>query len=316
MENYCAVFLVKYVEDIEIEFYIRAGEIACRIRKDVEKYVKPGTKLIDIANFVEQKIVELGGQPAFPLNISINSVAAHYTPLHNDNSVIDYDSVVKIDIGVHIDGYIADTAITISLSDAYRLLIESVEQALEKALTVIAVGKKFSDVGKIIESVIKSYGFKPVYNLSGHRIDRYVIHAGETIPNFNDRFNVGKFKSGNAYAIEPFVTNGSGFVENGKHIAIHALIHNPKKINKLSNEAYKLYSIIYSTRKTLPFTTRWYINKFPDIESLLKEFTSKTLLINYPVLIEKTGGIVTQSEHTVVIDKNGNVIVTTKLCQH
>ena len=114
---------MKGLENIELELYIRAGKIACIVRKDAEKYVRPGLKLIDVANFIEQKIVELGGQPAFPVNISIDSIAAHYTPVPNDNTTINYGSIIKIDIGVHIDGYIADTATTISLSDMHLSLI-------------------------------------------------------------------------------------------------------------------------------------------------------------------------------------------------
>jgi len=307
---------VKGLENIELELYIRAGKIACIVRKDAEKYVRPGLKLIDVANFIEQKIVELGGQPAFPVNISIDSIAAHYTPVPNDNTTINYGSIIKIDIGVHIDGYIADTATTISLSDMHRPLVEATQQALEKALAAISIGKRFSDIGAIIEKTIKSYGFKPIYNLSGHRIDRYVIHAGETIPNFNDRLNLGKFRPGNTYAIEPFATNGAGFVEDEKSVTIYALVYNPKKISKLSNESHKFYSYIYSLRRTLPFAIRWYTNIFSEtlIEKILQELTFKGLLTKYPVLVEKNHGIVTQFEHTLVIDKQGNIIVTTDHC--
>lgn len=146
---------MKGLENIELELYIRAGKIACIVRKDAEKYVRPGLKLIDVANFIEQKIVELGGQPAFPVNISIDSIAAHYTPVPNDNTTISYGSIIKIDIGVHIDGYIADTATTISLSDMHRPLVEATQQALEKALAAISIGKRFSDIGAIIEKTIK-----------------------------------------------------------------------------------------------------------------------------------------------------------------
>jgi methionyl aminopeptidase len=298
----------------DIEKYICAGRIACLVARDAERYVKPEVKLLDLANYIESKIKELGGEPAFPVNISINNIAAHYTPLPRDETIIPSEAVVKIDIGVHVDGYIADTAITVSLSDRYSLLVESVKQALEKALANVVPGKKFSEVGALIEKVVKDHGFKPVYNLSGHNIDRYLIHAGETIPNFNDRLNFGKFQVGRVYAIEPFATNGVGFVVETSTITIYALKYNPKKIRSLTRDTYSIYMLIYNSRKTLPFAKRWYkVNDISaQIDNVLNELHRNNLLIQYPVLIEKSNGIVVQFEHTVLIDNKGSVTITTK----
>jgi len=298
----------------DIEKYICAGRIACLVARDAEHYVKPEVKLLDLANYIESKIKELGGEPAFPVNISINNIAAHYTPLPRDETIIPSEAVIKIDIGVHVDGYIADTAITVSLSDRYSLLVESVKQALEKALANVVPGKKFSEVGALIEKVVKDHGFKPVYNLSGHNIDRYLIHAGETIPNFNDRLNFGKFQVGRVYAIEPFATNGVGFVVETSTITIYALKYNPKKIRSLTRDTYSIYMLIYNSRKTLPFAKRWYkVNDISaQIDNVLNELHRNNLLIQYPVLIEKSNGIVVQFEHTVLIDNKGSVTITTK----
>lgn len=300
----------------DIEYYIRAGWIACTIRKEVEKYVSEGVKLLSLAELIERRIVELGGRPAFPVNISLNSVAAHYTPTPGDSIVIGRDSVVKIDIGVHIDGYIADTSTTVVLSDIYRPLVEATKEALEKALAYISPNRRFSEIGTIIEKVAKDRGYKPIYNLSGHRIDRYVIHAGENIPNFNDRLNMGKFRLGCVYAIEPFLTNGMGFVEDTKTVTIYALMYNPKKIRKLSKEVAEVYTYIYSDRKTLPFAKRWYVTRFSEdlLNRAFYELSSYSLLTSYPVLIEKSGGVVAQFEHTVLINDRGEVIVTTDQC--
>ncbi len=301
----------------ELEKYIRAGRIACMVRRDVEKVVKENVKLIDIANYLENRIIELGGYPAFPINVSINDIAAHYTPLSNDSNVIPSNSVVKIDIGVHVDGYIADTAITISLNDKYITLVEAVKEALEKALKIVGKGVKFSDVGGVIESVIKSYGYKPIINLSGHSLDRYVIHSGNYIPNFRDRLNRESFKSGGAYAIEPFATDGIGYVENLNVVTIYALKYNPKRVNKLPNDIQKFYNTIYSSRKTLPFSIRWYVDLVGEEAkalSYLNILQKEGLLIEYPVLVEKRRGIVAQYEHTIVIDDRGEVFITTNHC--
>jgi len=301
----------------ELEKYIKAGRIACMVRRDVEKLVREGVKLIDIANYLENRIIELGGYPAFPINISINDIAAHYTPLPNDSNVIPNNSVVKIDIGVHVDGYIADTAITISLNDRYIHLVEAVKEALEKALKIVGRGVRFSEVGGVIESIIKSYGYKPIINLSGHSLDRYVVHAGSYIPNFKDRLNRESFKIGRAYAIEPFATDGIGYVENANIVTIYALKYNPKRVNKLSNDIQKFYNTIYSNRRTLPFTIRWYVDIVGEetkVLSYLNILQREGLLIEYPVLVERGRGIVAQYEHTIVIDDRGEVLITTDYC--
>lgn len=303
------------ISDNEIENYVKAGRIACTVLKEVESLVKPGAKLLEIAEYIESRIHDLGGKPAFPVNISINSVAAHYTPIPSDESIIPSGAVVKIDVGVHVDGYIADTATTISLDDSYRLLCKATKSALEKALEAIGPGIRFSEIGNIVEQIIKSYGFSPIYNLSGHSLDRYIIHAGEVIPNHRDRLILGSFKSGKAYAIEPFVTNGRGYVKEGNDITIFALKPNPKKLSKLSHEVREIFEHIYEDRKTLPFTLRWYVKEFSieKLRSAMRVLIDNGLAIAYPILIEINGGIVTQYEHTIILTSRGEKIVTT-LC--
>ncbi|MEM1525625.1 MAG: type II methionyl aminopeptidase [Ignisphaera sp.] len=307
---------MSFLSEEDIKNYVNAGKIACLVMKEVEQFAKVGVKIIDLAEFVERRIRDLNGEIAFPVNISVNSVAAHYTPIPNDLQVLSEDSVVKIDIGVHVAGCIADTATTIALSDKYRLLTEAVKHALEKALTFVAPGRRFSEVGNVIEKIIKDYGFKPIYNLSGHKIDRFTIHAGETIPNFNDRLNLGKFKSGSIYALEPFATNGSGYVMESSIATIYALKYNPKKIRGLSKDVGEFYSHVYNSRKGLPFAKRWYINRFgePQLNKILDELHKNNLLMIYPVLVEKSNGIVTQFEHTILIDNKGNAMVITEQC--
>lgn len=304
------------LDDEAIQKYVKAGRIACTIRKEVEKYIKVGMTLIEIAKHVEQKILEYGGEPAFPTNISVNSIAAHYTPEPDDRAVIMNNSIVKIDIGVHVDGYVADTASTIIFDDRYASLAEAAREALEKAVKVVNKGVKFSEVGNVIDNTIKSYSYKPVYNLSGHSIDRYAIHAGEVIPNFRDRMNFGSFKAGNVYAIEPFASTGVGYVENGDTITIYSLKWNPKKLNRISSDAQTLFNTVYSERRTLPFTPRWYVGRYrlEFLNQTLKLLLSQGLAIGYPVLIEKSRGMVAQYEHTVLINNSGEKIILTDGC--
>ncbi|MCI4436717.1 MAG: type II methionyl aminopeptidase [Ignisphaera sp.] len=300
--------------DEELEEYLKAGRIACTILNEAASYIRPGMKLIDVAEYIENRIESLGGKPAFPTNISINNIAAHYTPTPNDTSVIPEGSVVKIDLGVHVDGYIADTAITLTFNEEFKLLSEAAKTALERAIEAVAPGVRFSRVGRIVEDVIKSYGFKPIYNLSGHSIDRYMIHSGDVIPNYEDRLNLGSFRRGKVYAIEPFATNGRGYVKDGAMTTIYALKPNPKKIAKLDQTTREIFEHIYEDRKTLPFALRWYTRRFPldQLENSMKILVSAGLAIAYPVLVEVSNGIVAQFEHTIVISDKGEKVITTR----
>ena len=300
------------LDEQEFEMYMRAGEIACRALKYGASLVREGVKLLDIAESIENYIRSLGADPAFPVNISINDLAAHYTPVPNDESHIPSNAIVKLDVGVHVDGYIADTATTICLSQTALNLAEACREALEKGLRVVRVGTRFSDFGRIVENTIKSRGYKPVYNLGGHGLDRYRLHTGEVVPNHFELSNFSRFRDGRAYALEPFATNGVGFVRDGPVVTIYALRYNPKKVRQLSDEARKFFEDVYSSRRGLPFSTRWYVQRYGEsIRRILEELRRAKLLIEYPILIERGGGLVTQFEHTIVIYR-GEVYVSTQ----
>ena len=296
----------------ELEYYIKAGEVSYKVKNYVKKLVKPGIKLVEVAEKVESYIKELGGRPAFPLNISINEIAAHRTPLVDDAEVIPEDSVVKIDIGVHFEGYIADTAITLVFNDRYIKLAEAAGDALEKALLAVGPGVRFSEVGAVIESTIKKYGYKAIKNLSGHSLDRYTIHAGDVIPNYKDPLSYGKFRIGRAYAIEPFATNGEGSVTDLKQVQIYAL-RKTKLSFGLSEEEKRLLEVIINRFKSLPFCERWLKDIVRDVKNLrgiIRSLVRKKYLRQYPVLVEKRAGVVSQFEETVYISGSG-IIVTT-----
>lgn len=297
--------------DEAISKLLKAGEIAKRVREDAARTAKPGMKLLDLAEYIEKRIKELGGEPAFPVNLSINEVAAHYTPVINDDTIIPDNAVLKIDIGVHVEGYIADTAVTVSFNPVYEGLLEASRRALEKALEIIEPGMRVNKIGKIIEETITSLGYKPIRNLSGHSIDRYLIHSGKSIPNYNDLFTRWKLEDG-VYAIEPFATNGAGLVKDGSVATIYSLM--PRKKARITIHEKKLFDKIWGERRTLPFCERWYIELFDSVEGLrstLRMMHKHGILYVYPILVERGGGLVSQFEHTFII--NGKeVIITTK----
>ena len=102
------------MDDDVYDKYRQAGKIAADARDYGIKSIKPGVKLLEIANNVEQRIKDNGADISFPVNISINELAAHYSPRHDDTLVFNKGDVVKLDVGSHVDGYIADTAVTVS----------------------------------------------------------------------------------------------------------------------------------------------------------------------------------------------------------
>ena len=200
-----------------IENYVKAGKIAAEVREMVRVKDWVGKTVYEICEEVENEIRKRGAKCAFPVNASINEVAAHYTAEPNDPITIKDTDLVKIDLGAQIDGYIADTAVTVCYDVQFDGLVQASEEALGSAMSMIKSGVKASDIGRTIETSIKQLGFKPIANLSGHSLEQYTIHAGKSIPNI---WSIGGFSlsENTAYACEPFVTTeqGGGFVRNGK----------------------------------------------------------------------------------------------------
>lgn len=295
-----------------LEKYRQAGKIAAEVREEMKRYVREGMRIIEVCERTESLIEKKGGKPAFPCNISINEVAAHYTSPPADERTIPKGAVVKIDIGVHIDGYIADTATTISFNPHYKELVKTAEEALTEGTEYIRDGASSSGFGSLVQKVIIERGFKPISNLTGHSIGRYLIHSGKSLPNVPHFFGF-KFKEGDIFAVEPFVTlpDAIGKVENGDLITIFRL-HKKKKLK--GTHAKKLLAFIEKNFRTLPFAERWLIGVVPkqSHNSAFKELLSSKSLVSYPIFVEASKRIVAQAEHTVYVKKNGCEILTEK----
>ncbi|NCN99109.1 type II methionyl aminopeptidase [Candidatus Pacearchaeota archaeon CG10_big_fil_rev_8_21_14_0_10_35_219] len=288
------------------EKIIKAGKIAKEVVDYAKSIIEPGMKLIDIANKIDDKILELGGKPAFPVNLSINEVAAHSTPAHDSDEIA--KGLLKVDIGVHVDGWCADTAFSLDLDDdsENKELIKSAEAALKKALDFIEKGVEAREIGAIIGDELRARKVGPVINLSGHSIDRYDLHSGITIPNV-DNGNDAVLDSG-LYAIEPFATNGLGKVRDGKPSGIYQLQGEGNVRDIFSREVLKFIKEEY---QTLPFCSRWIHKKFGSRGLLaLRMIKQAGLLHEYAQLIESGNGKVAQAEHSILIGKD--VIVTTE----
>ncbi len=293
-----------------MEEYIRAGKIAAEVREYARKRYHVGRTLLEICEELERKIREKGGEPAFPCNVSLNDIAAHYTAEPDDQTIVRENDILKIDIGVHINGYIADTAVTVCYNPEYEMLVNATEIALQEAIKIVKVGVNVSEIGRVIEDTARHFNFKPIYNLSGHSLAQYTIHAGKTIPNI--RTYTGFSLLGNeAYAIEPFFTtkDGNGMVTNGRVKNIFSLINRKSTGDK---DADIIKDEIWNRFKTLPFAARWLLDKY-DIKYINKalDILIKKKSINaYPVLIESNHRYVAQAEHTVIPRENSALIVT------
>lgn len=294
----------------ELEAYRRGGQIISQLRKTVPTLVREGELVRELCERVEGAIVALGGQPAFPCNVGINEVAAHYTSPWDDASSIPRESVVKVDFGVHIDGYINDSAVTVSLNPVYRSMIEVAEDAVRSGLERIAHGVRFSEVGEQIQKTIAQYGCKPIRNLTGHKLERYTIHAGKSVPNVAGPAP-GRFEIGEVYAIEPFVTvkEAAGRVEDSDRAFIYRAVRDR---GVRSETAKKIVNHVRRTYKTLPFASRWLYSSLGKdvVEDGFSEALKAKCISGYPVLVEASGKVVTQAEHTVIVKENGCDILT------
>ncbi|MBS7246675.1 MAG: type II methionyl aminopeptidase [Candidatus Jordarchaeales archaeon] len=281
----------------KIDAYREAGIVLERAIREGEKLVKPGLPVLDLCEAVESRILNEGAQLAFPCNVSINEIAAHYTSPPEDATLIPEHAIVKIDAGAHVDGYIVDKAVSVATTQDLKDLVHVAERALKKALEAVKPGVRVSLIGETIESTIKSSGFRPIINLSGHQIKRYQLHAGKNIPNVNMRTLLSRVKPGEVYAIEPFVTDGVGVVVAAKDAYIYRVLE-PSLLPKQLADLLKKYN-------SLPFTTRWIkgIDRL-RLEKLLSYLTRKGILASYPVLVEKSHGMVAQFETTIIITED------------
>jgi len=295
------------MEEKELNAYRTAGNISSKVREWSRSLVKEGANILELAEKIESRIKELGGGLAFPVNVCINDVTAHYTPNFKDKTLIHEGDVISVDLGVHVDGFIADTAYTVDLSGDYEKMLEANEKALESAISLVKPGVSVSDIGAIVQKTITDAGYKPIENLTGHEVKQYDLHAGLSIPNIQVPYD-WRIDEGMVLAIEPFATDGYGRVIESKNAEIFSLL-NPKPIRL--REARILLKEV-EPRKELPFAERWFTKKINPLRlSLaLRNLVSAEILRAYPILHEKEKGIVSQFEHTIIVTEDGCEVTT------
>jgi len=294
----------------ELAKFKLSGKILRETREEMKGFVHENMPIIEVCEKAEGLIRQKGGQPAFPCNVSINEVAAHYTSPPGDKSTIPPKSIVKVDIGVHVDGYVTDTAFTACFNPEFRTMVETAQTALKAAIEAMSSDVSTGKIGGIIENTIKNRGFRPIQNLTGHSVGRYLIHAGTSIPNVH-QVTFTKFKVGDVFAIEPFVTvlEAGGSVEDYPQKTIFRL-QKPKSAK--TPNAKKLLKYIEENFHTLPFAERWLqgvLHREQHVDAM-KELLATKGIMGYPVFVEVTRKTVAQAEHTVLVKEEGCEVLT------
>ena len=303
-----------------IESYIKSGKLASRIRDEASKMIKEGTLVIDLVEYVESEILKSGAQIAFPCNVSLNEVAAHYTSPAGDKTMIHAGDMVKLDLGAMIDGYISDTAITViadgNIDENYTQdeinlheeIVEASAAGLEAAIATARAGIEVSKIGAAVHEAISEYKLNPIFNLTGHSLEQNNLHAGISIPNY-DNHDSYILEEGQAVAIEPFATNGEGIVNDAPGNYIFSYMAN-KPFRMKSTQRVLKY--IQQNHRFVPFSGRWITDEFGDRKGAiaLKQLSDAMAIYPYAPLKEKQNCFVSQKEHTIIVEKEGCTVTT------
>ena len=291
----------------EIEKWKTAGKLARDALHFGRNLIEAEKSMLNVTEEIESFVKKHGGELAFPTNLAVNNVGAHWTPSSKSSEIFCKGDVVKLDVGVHIDGYIGDNALTLEIGTTnYTKMIEASREALNAAINVAVAGVNVGIIGHAVQDTIEKYGYRPIANLTGHRIKRYNLHSGVSIPSIRERGGP-TLNNGDIVAIEPFVTDGAGRVGGKRNSNIYHL----RQIRKVRDEkATELMKEIQERYKGLPFAERWLHEFQDDATKNLQKLMRAGIVSYYPVLDELGNGIVAQSEHTLLITNNGNEVLT------
>ena len=307
-----AIKVKEYSEDEAVEMWKKVGKLGAEIREKVASSVKPGKPVMEICNLADELISKAEVKPSFPVNISINDVAAHYTSPIGDELLVPDTGVVKIDIGVSIDGFISDTATSVDLDGKYTELVEATKAALEAAIELMRPGANTGPIGGVIEKTITERGFTPVKELRGHSIERYVVHGQKAVPNiFIEKGDV--LEEGEVIAVEPFATTGlGGLQEDLSRVNIFRIL--PFKVPLRTKPARRIQQLAIHEFGGMPFAERWLLKyglKSSEIRVGMRELRKAGALHEYHVLrATEKDAVISQHEHTMIITSDGAEVTT------
>ena len=291
-----------------LDCHRRSGAIASECREWARENIRPGVTVRSVLETIEEKIASHGAQPAFPAQSSRNHHAAHYCSSPEDELAYEEGDCVKVDIGVHVDGYVADTALSVDLSDdgRWQPLIDASAAALQAAIDSLEDGVAVGKVGAAIEDTIMAAGFEPVRNLTGHGIGRWKVHCPPQIPNCAERGG-GRIREGMTFAIEPFASTGKGYIREEGEAEVFMLVRPP--LRKRGLDPTVLGAIL--DWKGLPIARRYFRELDREaLEDTLSRLVRQGAMHAYPPLVEEEGVMVTQTEHSLYLGPDGVEVLT------
>jgi len=291
-----------------LECHRRAGRIAADCRRWAVENIRPGVRVRHVLETVEEMIRAEGAEPGFPAQSSRNHVAAHYCSSPEDELVYEEGDCVKVDLGVHVDGYICDTAATVDLSSDGRWagVVKASSDALAAAIATVGDGVPVGEVGAAIEQTITAAGFEPVRNLTGHGLGRWKVHTPPQIPNYGERGG-GRLKAGMVFAIEPFACNGRGMIKERGKAEVFMMVRPPRKAKGLDRDVLKAID----AWRGLPIARRYFTHLAEEaVEDTLQKLARQGSLMRYPPLVEEEGVMVAQFEHSMMLGPDGVEILT------
>ena len=313
------------VQEDQYESLREAAEAHRIVRQWARSWIKPGMKMIDIADTIEtslRKTIDAEGTKrsiAFPTGLSLNNCAAHYTPNAGDTRVLQETDVLKVDIGLQVNGWIIDSAFTMAFDPIYDPLLQTVREATNAGVKAAGIDVRLCEVGEAIEEVMTSgeltigkhtHPIVPIRNLMGHSLGLYTIHAGKSVPCIKGSGDQTKMEEGDLFAIETFGSTGHGLVHDDVEVShfMKAPTLPPGGIRG-GPKAKELYNFLNKNYNTLAFARRWLdqagISRYAIA---LKNLTDCGAVNPYPPLVDADGSFTAQFEHTLALKPSGKEV--------
>jgi len=295
------------------------------VRQWAKSWIKPGMKMIDIADTIETSLrntIAADGTKrgiAFPTGLSLNNVAAHYTPNAGDTRVLKETDVLKVDIGLHVNGWIIDSAFTMAFDPIYDPLLETVREATNAGVKAAGIDVRLCEVGDAIYEVMTAgeitlgrhtHPIVPIRNLMGHSLGLYTIHAGKSIPCIKGSGDQTKMEEGDIFACETFGSTGHGLVLDDNEVShfMKAPVMPPSGLRG-GPKAKELYTHINRNYSTLAFARRWLDQAgITRYAIALKSLCDCGAVNPYPPLVDADGSFTAQFEHTFALKPTGKEV--------
>ncbi|KAG6745285.1 hypothetical protein POTOM_051936 [Populus tomentosa] len=314
--------------------YKSAAEIVNKALQLAISECKPKAKIVDICEKGDSYIREQSGNMyknvkkkiergvAFPTCVSVNNTVCHFSPLASDESVLEEGDIVKIDMGCHIDGFIAVVGHTHVLQSGPVTgraadVIAAANTAAEVALRLVRPGKKNKDVTEAIQKVAAAYDCKIVEGVLSHQLKQFVIDGNKVIlsvSNPDTRVDDAEFEENEVYAVDIITSTGEGKPKllDEKTTTIYKRAVDKNYHLKMKSSRF-IFSEINQKFPIMPFSARALEEKRARLG--LVECMNHDLLQPYPVLHEKPGDCVAHIKFTVLLMPNGSDRITSHTLQ-